>query len=217
MIISRRIAAGALAVAAALGAAACTPMNPTAGPSAQPSGSASASAGASIASPSASGGEPSASTSPSAGSSPSGVGTAACTTGDLKLGIAEASGGAAAGSNYLLITFRNTSSAPCTLYGWPGVSLVGDGNGTQLGAAAVRVDSGAQKTVTLQPGKQTTALLQVAQAGNYSSSACDPATADGFRIYVPNQKAAVFVKKSTPACRKSGAALLHISPVGTSG
>jgi hypothetical protein len=133
------------------------------------------------------------------------------------VGVTEASGGAAAGSNYLLVTFRNTSGHPCTLYGWPGVSLVGGGTGTQLGAAALRVDSGARKTITLQPGKQTTALLQVAQAGNFSTSACDPATADGFRIYVPNQKAAVYVKKGTPACRKSGAALLHISPVGTSG
>ena len=155
--------------------------------------------------------------SPGAASSPSVAGTAACTTGDLQLGITEASGGAAAGSNYLLVTFGNTAGHPCTLYGWPGVSLVGGGNGTQLGAPAVRVDSAARKTITLQAGKQTTALLQVTQAGNFSTSACDPATADGFRIYVPNQKAAGYVKKSAPACRKSNAALLHISPVGTSG
>ncbi|GAA3604335.1 DUF4232 domain-containing protein [Microlunatus ginsengisoli] len=133
------------------------------------------------------------------------------------MGVTEAEGGAGAGSNYLLITFRNSGSTSCTLYGWPGVSLVGDGNGAQLGAAAVRVQSDQRRKITVRPGKQTTALLQVAEAGNYASADCDPATADGFRIYVPNQTAASYVARSTPACRKSGAKLLQIAPVGTSG
>lgn len=143
--------------------------------------------------------------------------TAACTTKGLSIDIVEASGGAAAGSNYLLVRFKNTGTTACTLYGWPGVSLVGDGNGTQLGAAAQRVQSGERRTVTVQPGKRTTALLQVSNAGNYPKKTCGPVTADGFRIYVPNQKAAVYVARKTPACSKSGVTLLHIAPVGTSG
>ncbi len=131
--------------------------------------------------------------------------------------IIKAGGGGAAGSNYLLVRFGNTTGKPCTLYGWPGVSLVGDGNGTQLGAAAKRVQGGDRHTVTIRPGKRTTALLRVSNAGNYSRSDCDPVDADGFRIYAPDAKDAVYVKRKTPACRKSGVALMDIAPVGTSG
>lgn len=131
--------------------------------------------------------------------------------------VTEAEGGAAAGSNYLLIEFTNTGDAPCTLYGWPGVSLVGHRNGTQLGAPARRVRSEDRRTVTLQPGKKTTALLRVTNAHNYSEVQCGPTTADGFRIYVPGQTAAVYVARKTPACSKDLVTLIDIAPVGTSG
>ncbi len=161
---------------------------------------------------------PAASTSAVPASTPASEGAiGACTTKNLAIDIVEASGGAAAGSNYLLVRFKNTGQTACTLYGWPGVSLVGDGNGTQLGAAAERVRGNDRRTVTVQPGKRTTALLQVSNAGNYPKKTCGPVTADGFRIYPPNQKAAVYVALGTPACSKSKVALLHIAPVGTSG
>ncbi len=149
-----------------------------------------------------------------ASASPSETDAPACTTDDLAVSIAEAPGGGAAGSNYLVVRFRNTSSAACSLYGWPGVSLVGDGNGTQLGAAASRVQPEARRVVGIEPGKQTTALLRVTQAGNYGDS-CEAATADGFRIYVPNQKSAVYVARKTPACRNKSIKLMEIAPVGT--
>lgn len=99
----------------------------------------------------------------------------------MQVSIVEAEGGAAAGSNYLLVQFRNTASIACTLYGWPGVSLVGDGNGTQLGAPASRVQADDRKVVRIAPGKQATALLRVTQAGNYKDN-CELVTADGIRI-----------------------------------
>src|SRR5580704_9460974 len=54
--------------------------------------------------------------------SPALTGPAACPTSSLrvKLGIAQGY----AGGVYQVIDFTNTSGSPCTLYGYPGVSLV---------------------------------------------------------------------------------------------
>jgi hypothetical protein len=198
-------------------ATACVPTSPTTSPPPTTSSPPSASTGptapvtSTASSSSSSSGAP-AGTSGSA--SESGATVPPCTTGDLDVSLAEAEGGAAAGSNYLLVQFRNTAAIACTLYGWPGVSLVGDGNGTQLGAPASRVQPDDRRIVRIEPGKQATALLRVTQAGNYGHS-CDLVSADGFRIYVPDQTAAVFVTRKTPACRKKGVELMEIAPVGT--
>ena len=61
-----------------------------------------------------------AATATSASASPSAA--AACATTALK--ITQSAPNGAAGHFYLTLVFTNTSSAPCTLYGYPGVSLV---------------------------------------------------------------------------------------------
>lgn len=97
------------------------------------------------------------------------------------------------------------------------MSFVGDGNGTQLGAPAER--TGAARTVSLASGRSTTALLQVAEAGNYPSGTCRPTTADGFRVYPPDSTTAAFVKSSVQACAGTDLASpqLVVSSVGTTG
>lgn len=144
---------------------------------------------------------------------------AACTSPDLAIGVQASEGGAAAGSNYVLLTFTNRSVSTCTMYGYPGVSFVGKDNGTQLGVPAVRNRSAAPADVRLGAGATTTALLQIANAGNYDVKQCAPTTADGFRVYPPGSETAAYVAFAAQACQRDPGASkqLSVSPVGTSG
>lgn len=154
---------------------------------------------------------PSASASPSA--LPTGTPTAsssASPTGSLRsaqcasvhLTASLAPGGAAAGSVYPDLVLTNTGTQRCTLQGWPGVSFVGDGNGTQLGAAGDFDRSSPHGTVTLEPGGAAHAPLRIANALNYDPSACDPVQADGLRVYPPGETNALFVADpGLTACR----------------
>jgi hypothetical protein len=137
-----------------------------------------------------------------------------CAVSSLRVGSKAPRGGASAGSSYLLLTFRNASSTTCTMNGHPGVSFVGRGNGTQLGSPAVR--SGGLRTVELPPGRTTTALLQIANAGDYDAATCEPTTSNGLRVYPPDSRASVFVRFRTQACQATGlqSPQLSISAVG---
>ncbi|AMM19547.1 hypothetical protein AX769_04570 [Frondihabitans sp. PAMC 28766] len=141
-----------------------------------------------------------------------GTGTvAACTTANLRGSLDNANGGAA-GSTYASVVLTNVGTASCTLQGWPGVSLVGDSNGTQIGAAAVFDRTSPHGTVTLAPKAAAKAPLRIVQALNYDNATCSPTTADGFRVYPPGQKASLFVQDSgVHACKAPGVKLLTVS------
>lgn len=138
---------------------------------------------------------------------------------DLDIGVRAADGGGAAGSNYVLLTFRNSGGQTCTLSGYPGVSFVGHGDGTQLGIPAVRSNATTPKTVRLGAGKSTTALLQIVNAGVYDAKQCAPTTADGFRVYPSGSKDAAYVAFATQACQKDPGTSkqLSVHPIGTAG
>lgn len=151
----------------------------------------------------------SASSTPAATSS-TGFGT--CAIGDLHVTLGTASG--AAGSTTMPVYFTNTGSDPCELHGFPGVSFVGDGNGTQLGAAADEDQSVPITRHILKPGDSAHALLKIVQAGNVAG--CTTKTADGLRIYPPHSYDAAFVKASgLTACTNKDAHLLTVQPVTT--
>lgn len=122
-----------------------------------------------------------------------------CAVDELRVGVEADEGGGAAGSSYLLVTFENTGDRTCVVDGHPGVSFVGGSDGTQVGEAADR--TGQVAPVRLAPGDVGTALLQVANAGNFDASACAPTTADGFRVYPPDSRASVFVPYDVQACQ----------------
>ncbi len=63
---------------------------------------------------------------------PSGPGP--CSTGNLRFAVGRSNG--AAGTIYYPLGFTNASSAPCTMYGYPGVSFVTSPGGTVIGAPA---------------------------------------------------------------------------------
>ncbi|WP_069712714.1 DUF4232 domain-containing protein [Curtobacterium sp. ER1/6] len=167
---------------------------------------------ASASAPPAGSSAPSTASTPTAAPSSTG-GTAAggrCATGSLA-GSIEAGSGGAAGSTYVHLALRNTGSSTCTLQGWPGVSFVGGGDGSQIGAAATRATESPHPTVTLAPGAVAVAPLQVTTAANYPTEKCQPVAADGFRVYPPGSKESLFVRDSDfTACRSADAGLLNV-------
>ena len=187
------IAMAGLAGAAGLLAGCGTATTPAASPST------SASATTPATSPSAAATQAS---SPAPTPGPSSAGVAACATSALHVAVPSGSGNAAAGSSYYPIQFSNTSSSPCTLYGYPGVSFVGAVGGSQIGAPATRNSALAAKLISLSPGQTVHATLQVVDAMNYPSGDCGPVTAHWLKIYPPNQTAPIYVSFTAQTCSK---------------
>ena len=133
-----------------------------------------------------------------------------CSTAGLAVSLQGSQG--AAGSSFSHLVLTNTTSHPCSTGGFAGVSYVGHGNGTQLGAPAERVSADQSRLLVLPPGGDVAAILRQADAGNYPAGQCHPTHADGLRVYPPNQTASAFVRQPTLACAKSAVQLLSIAP-----
>ena len=139
-------------------------------------------------------------------------GPARCTSGELVGSLEFGPGAGAAGSSTGTLTFRNDGGSPCSLAGYPGVSLV-DQDGHQLGAPAARADTtGSIHAVTLQPGGTANAVLRVANVDDFSPADCRPAAANGLRIYPPGSRTAIFVQHDLRACTTLAPALT-VGPV----
>ena len=136
----------------------------------------------------------------------------ACPTSSLrvKLGLSDGY----AGGVYQVIDFTSTSSASCTLYGYPGVSLVTGPPYAQLGSAAKRSTTTPVKLVTLAPGETADALLQIVDALNFPPATCSPAKATNLKVYPPNQTAPVYLADTSYGCAKPVQTLV-IGPVQT--
>jgi hypothetical protein len=155
--------------------------------------------------------------------SPAGTGAAVpglgslalCQASTLKVTVNTNQTGVAVGSSYYPVDFTNTASAPCGLYGYPGVSFVTSGDGTshQIGAAAQQNAGFGKVAVRLAAGGVAHAWLQVSQAGNYPSTTCQPVTAHWLRVYAPGQTQALYVNQSFSACSSDGVQLLTVMPV----
>ena len=120
---------------------------------------------------------------------PTPTGPAACTSTQLK--VRALRGSAAAGQEFALITFTNTASAACTLFGFPGVSL--RLNNALLGRPAERSGK-APSTVTLESGARAEAALT-------DFSSCQAPVSDTVRVYPPNQRAFVDRPLALRGCR----------------
>jgi hypothetical protein len=144
-----------------------------------------------------------------------GLGLTVCRSAALKVAVDSSQAGGAAGSAYYPVNFTNTSAVACGLYGYPGMSFVtaAGGAGRQIGAAAQRDPAFAKLSVRLPVGGVAHAWLQVAQAGNYPASACQPVTAHWLRVFPPGDTAASYVAVSFSACATATAHLLTVTPV----
>jgi hypothetical protein len=141
--------------------------------------------------------------------SSSAAGTA-CATSALQVKLGASDG--YAGGVYQTIDFTNTSGSPCTLTGYPGVSLVTGPSHQQLGLAAKRSTSMPATTVTLAPGATANAQLQIVDALNFPSSTCSPAKAADVKVFPPDQFTAVYLPDTSYGCGKS-VQTLFIAPI----
>jgi hypothetical protein len=140
-------------------------------------------------------------TAPASSLSPAVTGTpgpSPCATSGLKLTLGAQSG--YAGGVYQTIVFTNTSGATCTLYGYPGVSLVSAPPYTQIGLAAQRASTVPVKLITLAPGASASAVLQVVDALNFGPATCSPTKAAFLRVYPPNQTVPVYLADTSETC-----------------
>jgi len=126
------------------------------------------------------------------------VGAPACPNGSLK--VTQGLGQGYAGGTYEVIDFTNTSGTTCTLYGYPGVSLVSGPPYAQIGLAAKRTTTTPVKLITLAPGDVANATLQIVDALNFPSATCSPAPATNLQVYPPGQTAAVYLPNQSEAC-----------------
>ena len=144
---------------------------------------------------------PSAATSASAPASASTAvaGPPACATSALK--VTQSAPNGYAGGFDVTIGFTNTSGGACTLYGYPGVSLV-SASYAQIGLPATRLGTVPVKLVTLAPGATASALVQIADALNFPSPTCGPVKAAYLRIFPPNQTVSVYLANTSQTCSK---------------
>jgi hypothetical protein len=133
---------------------------------------------------------------------------AACATSALR--ISQSAPNGYAGGVIVTLGFTNASGATCTLYGYPGVSLVSSAQ-TQIGLAAKRSGT-AVKLIALAPGATASASLQIVDALNFPSTTCDPVKAAYLRVYPPNQTVSVLLANTSQTCSKP-VQTLTVNPV----
>jgi hypothetical protein len=147
------------------------------------------------------------SASPKAAAAPA---IARCRTADLAVSVRQLD--AAMSTTYYDVILANRSTHPCRTGGYGGISLVGGGNGTQIGAPATRDSASKPVAITLQPGRRAHARLGVGQALNYPKKKCDPVQAEGVRVYPPNETRSAYVALAVTACRSTKVSLMSLQP-----
>lgn len=136
-----------------------------------------------------------------------------CADANLTVTVVPDEGGAGAGSTASAVVFTNTGDA-CVLEGAPGVSIVGGGNGTQIGVPAEQ--SGTPVAVDIPAGGSARAPLSsinIGSGGGPLGADCAVTTGDGYRVYPPHSFEAVFVPLAGVAACSSTAVFLQIGVV----
>ncbi|KRE95700.1 hypothetical protein ASG76_08790 [Nocardioides sp. Soil774] len=118
---------------------------------------------------------------------------------------------AAAGHRYGVVRLRNTSDRSCVVQGYGGLSYVGGGDGTQVGAAADR-EVRPVRRVVLAPGDRARSTVAETSAASYPRSVCRPTPVDGFRVYAPDATRSQLVVHPTTGCRNAAVHLLSHTP-----
>jgi hypothetical protein len=122
----------------------------------------------------------------------------------------------AAGHVGLVIVFTNTTSHTCTMYGYPGVSVLSGPHGNQINDPAERSSGeGSPRPVTLAAHGRAHADLLLVNAENFPSGTCKPVTAAGVRIYPPDETQSLFVASAHQICSVNGIGLAQIYTVQT--
>ncbi len=112
----------------------------------------------------------------------------ACRTASLSVSLGGPNG--SAGSTHYGLTFHNSGSAACTLYGYPGVSFL-DAAGHQIGAPAQRQTGITSATVTLAASGDAYSSLAVTDPGIPPCSGS--AAAAQVQVYPPGETHAALI------------------------
>ncbi|ANP54883.1 hypothetical protein J2Z21_001457 [Streptomyces griseochromogenes] len=129
-----------------------------------------------------------------------------CALNDLYVSMGHKEG--AAGSLYWSVQFTNTSTTPCALRGYPGVSVL-DTAHRQIGPAAAHSGT-SYSTVALGPGHSASA---VARTTNGPIGGPCLRTGSYLRIYPPASHTAVLVPARWTTCSNS----FQVGPINTEG
>jgi hypothetical protein len=126
---------------------------------------------------------------------------AACLTRYLNGSIGLSQG--TAGAVEVAIVFKNLNNVPCTLYGFPGVSLANGTPVTDVGQPSSENPSTARELVTLAPGGYANATLQIEDAANFPASSCMPVATNWMEVIPPNQTVPLNIPYNTTGCTGS--------------
>jgi Protein of unknown function (DUF4232) len=134
-----------------------------------------------------------------------------CTASDIGAWIAISQGNGAAGTIYYPLEFTNLSHHTCSLFGYPGVSVL-DRNGHQLGSPAGWGSRAGARTVNLAPGATAHTILAYHDTAVSTEPGCDPvSTAALLRIYPPDQYGATYAAFSLESCSHRGVVYMNIT------
>lgn len=128
---------------------------------------------------------------------PAQAATPECTNAELTASYR--AGDAGMGHRYGRIVLRNVSDQACRIQGYGGLSYVGGGDGTQVGAAADRTPS-RRHAVLVRPGQRVVSAVDAAVAALYPKRRCHPTKVDGFRVYLPDETRSQYVAHRTTGC-----------------
>ena len=144
---------------------------------------------------------------------PSGPGL--CLTSNLRLAVGRSDG--AAGTNYYPLDFTNTSSAACTMYGYPGVSFVATPGGSIIGAPAGRRTIGGTgpALITLQPGATAHATLAISDVLVGDQCRSHQVSVRTIQAFPPDQYTALSAPFTGTGCADKSLVVMWVSPVAT--
>ncbi|WP_405386204.1 DUF4232 domain-containing protein [Streptomyces sp. NBC_01102] len=125
-----------------------------------------------------------------AGSEPAATGQASrrCTADGLSMSLGR--GDAGAGQIHYRLTFENTSEEPCTLHGFPGVSLI-KRDGSVIGDPAGR-EGGTREQALIAPGGTADVSLHTLNQGTDGPGCWD--RPDYLRVYPPGSTEALTLR-----------------------
>ena len=119
---------------------------------------------------------------------------------------------AGAGHTFYSIRLTNTGD-PCTLSGYPGVSLI-DAAGNQVGAAADREIGAKGSPVRLDTGTSAVFSIRFSQPYAYNAGACEPTErAQQLKIYPPNDTGWLTRPVNQPTCGSDRVSTITVTGV----
>jgi hypothetical protein len=143
-------------------------------------------------------------------SAPSNSPSANCLTKDLSAAVGSPQG--YSGGLQVPIVFQNTGSAPCSLYGYPGVAQAAGTPITNIGQPSTGNAATPRQLVTLPSGGFASAMLRIANSANYPAETCKPVKATWLAVIPPNEKTALNISFGSTACG-GNVRLLSVSTV----